>query len=50
MSIVYNEMLQKKQQMEKLAQQGKRKYEYDSDEDVDVRKELKCIFDSYSEW
>jgi hypothetical protein len=46
MSIVYNEMLQKKQQMEKLAQQGKRKYEYDSDEDVDVRKELKCIFDS----
>jgi hypothetical protein len=46
MSIVYNEMLQKKQQMEKLALQGKRKYEYDSDEDVDVRKEPKCIFDS----
>ena len=44
MSIVYNEMLQKKQQMEKLAQQGKRKYEYDSDEDVDVRNCLLCLF------
>lgn len=36
MSVVYNEMLQKKQAMERLAQQGKRKYEYDSDEDVEV--------------
>ena len=40
MSVVYNEMLQKKQAMEKLAQQGKRKYEYDSDEDVEVMKML----------
>ena len=37
MSVVYNEMLQKKQAMEKLAQQGKRKYEYDSDEDIEVK-------------
>jgi hypothetical protein len=36
MSVVYNEMLQKKQALDKLEQQGKRKYEYDSDEDVDV--------------
>lgn len=37
MNVVYNEMVQKKMALEKLAQQGKRKYEYDSDEDVDVR-------------
>ena len=30
MNQVYNELLMKKQQMEILAQQGKRKYEYDS--------------------
>ena len=37
MNVVYNEMVQKKMALEKLEQQGKRKYEYDSDEDVDVR-------------
>ena len=37
MSMVYNEMLSKKKQAEKLAQMGKNKYEYDSDEDTEVR-------------
>ena len=36
MSMVYNEMLNKKKQAEKLAQMGKNKYEYDSDEDTEV--------------
>ena len=36
MSMVYNEMLNKKKQAEKLAQMGKNKYEYDSDEDIEV--------------
>jgi len=35
MSLVYNQMLVKKQAMEKLQQQGKVKYEYDSDEDTE---------------
>jgi len=35
MSMVYNEMLNKKKQAEKLAQMGKNKYEYDSDEDTE---------------
>jgi hypothetical protein len=37
MSVVYNEMLKKKSQLEMLEQQGKRKYEYDSDEDTEVK-------------
>jgi len=41
MSVVYNEMLKKKSQLEMLEQQGKRKYEYDSDEDTEVR--LPCL-------
>ena len=36
MSMVYNEMLNKKKQAEKFAQMGKNKYEYDSDEDTEV--------------
>ncbi len=36
MSLVYQDLLAKQQKMEKMAQQGKRQYEYDSDEDVDV--------------
>ena len=36
MSVVYDEMVRKKDALEKLEQQGKRKYEYDSDEDVNV--------------
>ena len=36
MSMVYNEMLSKKKHAERLAQQGKNKYEYDSDEDTEV--------------
>lgn len=35
MSMVYNEMLTKKKQLERLAQKGKNKYEYDSDEDIE---------------
>merc|ERR1719273_2473912 len=35
MSMVYNEMLSKKKNAEKLAQMGKNKYEYDSDEDTE---------------
>ena len=37
MSMVYNEMLTKKKQAEKLAQRGQNKYEYDSDEDTEER-------------
>jgi splicing factor 4 len=37
MNVVYNEMVQKKQALDKLEKQGKRKYEYDSDEDVEVK-------------
>ena len=37
MSMVYNEMLVKKQQLEKMEQRGQNKYEYDSDEDIEVR-------------
>ena len=37
MSVVYNEMLAKKKQAERMAQRGQNKYEYDSDEDVEVR-------------
>ena len=37
MSMVYNEMLTKKKQVERLAQKGQNKYEYDSDEDTEVR-------------
>ena len=37
MSMVYNEMLTKKKQVERLAQKGHNKYEYDSDEDTEVR-------------
>ena len=36
MSLVYNQMLVKKQAMDKLEQQGKNKHEYDSDEDTEV--------------
>ena len=36
MSMVYNEMLTKKKQAEKLAQRGQNKYEYDSDEETEV--------------
>merc|ERR1712223_2056258 len=35
MNQVYNELLMKKQQNEILVQQGKRKYEYDSDEETE---------------
>lgn len=35
MSLVYNQMLVKKQAMDKLEQQGKNKHEYDSDEDTE---------------
>merc|ERR1719433_1770326 len=35
MSMVYNEMLSKKKQVERLAQKGHNKYEYDSDEDTE---------------
>ena len=37
MSLVYNQMLVKKQAMDKLEQQGRNKHEYDSDEDTEVR-------------
>ena len=36
MSMVYNEMLNKKKQAEKMAEMGKHRYEYDSDEDTEV--------------
>ena len=36
MSMVYNEMLTKKKQAERMAQKGQNKYEYDSDEDTEV--------------
>ena len=36
MSMVYNEMLNKKKQAEKMAEMGKNRYEYDSDEDIEV--------------
>ena len=36
MNQVYNELLVKKKQAEIMAQQGKRQYEYDSDEDTEV--------------
>lgn len=36
MNSVYNELLMKQKQAEIMAQQGKRKYEYDSDEDTEV--------------
>ena len=35
MSLVYSQMLQKKQAIENLAQKGKHKHEYDSDEDME---------------
>ena len=38
MNSVYNELLMKQKQAEVMAQQGKRKYEYDSDEDTEVHK------------
>ena len=44
MTVVYNEMLKKKQQAEQLAAQGKHKYEYDSDEDTEVIICLKLYF------
>ena len=34
--MVYNEMLAKKKQAERMAQKGQNKYEYDSDEDIEV--------------
>ena len=34
--MVYNEMLTKKKQAERMAQKGQNKYEYDSDEDTEV--------------
>ena len=37
MSMVYNEMLVKKKQAERMEQKGQNKYEYDSDEDTEVR-------------
>ena len=36
MSMVYNEMLVKKKQAERMAQKGQNKYQYDSDEDIEV--------------
>lgn len=33
--LVYQEMLRKKNEAEKMALTGKHKYEYDSDEDID---------------
>lgn len=36
MNQVYNELLVKQKQSDMLAQQGKHKYEYDSDEDTEV--------------
>lgn len=42
MSMVYNEMLVKKKQAERMAQKGQNKYEYDSDEETEV-----ILFDCY---
>ena len=42
MNQVYNELLMKQKQTEILAQQGRRKYEYDSDEDTEVRYYFQC--------
>ena len=36
MSLVYNQMLVKKQALEKMQQRGQNKHEYDSDEDTEV--------------
>ena len=36
MNQVYNELLMKQKQNEVLVQQGRKKYEYDSDEDTEV--------------
>ena len=36
MNCVYNALLTKQKQAEIMAQQGKRQYEYDSDEDIEV--------------
>lgn len=36
MNMVYRDILAKQQEEIKLEQQGKRKYEYDSDEDTEV--------------
>ena len=36
MNQVYQQLLVKKKQAEVMAQQGKNKYEYDSDEDTEV--------------
>ena len=47
MSMVYNEMLNKKKQAEKLAQMGKNKYEYDSDEDTEVSVKEILIIEEY---
>ena len=47
MSMVYNEMLNKKKQAEKLAQMGKNKYEYDSDEDTEVSIKETLIIEEY---
>ena len=38
MKMVYRDILAKQQEEDKLAQEGKRKYEYDSDEDTEVSK------------
>ncbi|CAG0881017.1 unnamed protein product [Darwinula stevensoni] len=35
LGLVYKRMLEKKQERERLARQGKNKYEYDSDEEID---------------
>ena len=37
MNMVYRDILAKQQEEIRLEQQGKRKYEYDSDEDTEVR-------------
>jgi hypothetical protein len=36
MTLVYNDILTKKKQVEKLSLQGKHKYDYDSDEETEV--------------
>ena len=36
MNQVYNELLMKQKQNEVLVQQGRKRYEYDSDEDTEV--------------
>ena len=43
MSMVYNDILAKQKEDEKLAQQGKRKYEYDSDEDTEVKSQVSLL-------